>query len=60
MIFVPPADEEDESKLSALTVEQLNMYWANVEKNTTNLYERLQNNTYQCNRNEGKACMQLI
>ena len=31
-----------------------------VEKNTTNLQERMHNNPYQCTRNEGKACMQLI
>ena len=60
MISVLPADEEDESELSALTVEPLDMYWANLEKHTTNLQERMHNNTYQCTRNEGKACMQLI
>ena len=39
MISVLPADEEDESELSALalTVEPLDMYWANLEKDTTNL-----------------------
>ena len=36
-IFVLPADEEDESELSALTVEPLDMYWVNLEKDTTNL-----------------------
>ena len=36
MISVLPADEEDESELSALT-EPLDMYWANLEKDTTNL-----------------------
>ena len=36
-ISVLPADEEDESELSALTVEPLDMYWANLEKDTTNL-----------------------
>ena len=35
-IFVPPADEEDEPELSTLTVEPLDMYWANLEKDTTN------------------------
>ena len=34
---VLPADEEDESELSPLTVEPLDMYWANLEKDTTNL-----------------------
>ena len=37
MISVLPADGEDESELSALTVEPLGMYWANLEKGTTNL-----------------------
>ena len=37
MIFVSPADEEDESKVFALVVEPLDMYWANLEKDTTNL-----------------------
>ena len=37
MISVLPADEEDESGLSALTVEPLDMYWANLDKDTTNL-----------------------
>ena len=37
MISVLPADEEDESKVSALTVEPLDMYWANLKKDTTNL-----------------------
>ena len=37
VISVLPADEEDESELSALTVEPLDMYWANLEKDTTNL-----------------------
>ena len=42
-----PADEEDKSELSALTVEPLNMYWANREKkDATNLQERMHNNTY--------------
>ena len=36
-ISVPLADEGDESELSALTVEPLNMYWGNLEKDTTNL-----------------------
>ena len=36
-ISVLLADEEDESELSALTVEPLDMYWANLEKDTTNL-----------------------
>ena len=53
------ADEEDESELSALTVEPPDMHWANWEKDTTNILERMHNNTYQCSRNEGKACMQL-
>ena len=30
-ISVLPADEEDESELSALTVEPLDMYWANLK-----------------------------
>ena len=37
MISVLPADEEDESELSTLTLEPLNMYWANLEKETMNL-----------------------
>ena len=37
MISVLPADEEDEAELSALTVEPLDMYWANLEKDTINL-----------------------
>ena len=36
-IFVLPADEEGESDLSSLTVEPPDMYWANREKDTTNL-----------------------
>ena len=60
MISVPPADEEDESELSPLTIEPLDMYRANLEKDTTNLWERMHNNTYQCTRNEGKACMLLM
>ena len=36
-ISMLPADEEDESELSPLTVEPLDMYWANLEKDTTNL-----------------------
>ena len=59
-ISVLPADEEDESELSALTVEPLDMYWANLETDTTNRWERMHNNTYQCTRNEGKACIQLV
>ena len=37
MISVLPVDEEDESELCALTVEPLDMYWANLEKAPTNL-----------------------
>ena len=37
MISVLPADGEDKSELSALTVEPLDMYWANLEKDTPNL-----------------------
>ena len=59
-ICVLPANEEDESKLSALIVEPLDMHWAKFEKDTTNLWERMHNNTYQCTRTEGKACMQCI
>ena len=54
------ADEEDESELSSLTVEPLDMYWANLEKDITSLQQRMHNNTYHCTGNEGKACMQLI
>ena len=36
-ISVLLADEEDESELSPLTVEPLDMYWANLKKDTTNL-----------------------
>ena len=35
-ISVLPADEEDESELSALIVEPLDMYWANLETDITN------------------------
>ena len=59
-ISVLLADEEDESELSALTVKPLDIYWANLEKDITNLQEKMHNNTCQCTRNEGKACMQLI
>ena len=37
MISLLPADEEDESELSALTVEPLKMYWVSLEKDTTDL-----------------------
>ena len=37
VISLPVADEEDESELSALTVEPLDLYWANLEKDTTSL-----------------------
>ena len=43
MMFVLPAHEEDKSELSALTIEPLDMYWANLEKDTTNLQERMHN-----------------
>ena len=55
-IYVP-ANEEDESELSALTPEPPDMYWVNRGKNTTNLSERMHDNTYQCTAIDGKACM---
>ena len=37
MISVRPAYEEDELELCALALEPLDMYWANLEKDTTHL-----------------------